>query len=61
MLLNEGATDCEDIKSTMLQLIQAHSTMQKAATATFNASLADVKIELNENTLMLNTKHPIDP
>ena len=34
--------------------------MQKAATATFNASLADVKIELNDNILMLNTKHPID-
>ena len=34
--------------------------MQKATGATFNASLADVKIELNDNTLMLNTKHPID-
>jgi len=34
--------------------------MQKAATTTFNASLADVQIELNDNTLMLNTKHQID-
>ena len=59
-LENEGAPDCEEMKQTMLKLIQAQSTIQKATGATYNASLADVKIELNDNTLMLNTKHPID-
>ena len=43
----------------MLQMVHANSTMQKAV-ATIGASLNDVKLQLSDAPLMLNTKHPID-